>query len=204
MIKNEISFWQSFIKRSFDLFFSVLIIVLITPIFLLVALLVKIDSKGPVFFRQTRAGLNGKPFYVYKFRTMHISSENSSIIKQAMKDDVRVTRIGAFLRRTSLDELPEFLNVIKGEMSLVGPRPLILTHVEHYSKYFSFENGTTMKPGMTGWAQVAYHRGEISSKEVMEEVLEHDNYYERNWSLLFDLRILALTFINAFSEKNAY
>ena len=185
---------------------AALLLVALSPVLLLIALAIRLDSAGPVLFRQTRYGFNNEEFTVFKFRTMRTTAgEPLAGLEQARRDDPRTTRIGRLLRRTSLDELPQLLNVLKGNMSLVGPRPHAVAHNEQYShvidEYFSRHR---VKPGITGWAQVNGLRGETDIPEKMRKRVEYDVYYIDHWSLLFDLRILFLTALVGFVNKNAY
>jgi putative colanic acid biosynthesis UDP-glucose lipid carrier transferase len=185
---------------------AVLLLVLLSPVLLLIAIAVRLDSAGPVLFRQVRYGFNNEEFTVYKFRTMRIDmGVPREQLAQARRNDPRITRAGRWLRRTSLDELPQLLNVLKGEMSLVGPRPHAVAHNEQYSRiiaeYFSRHR---VKPGITGWAQVNGLRGETDTPEKMRKRVEYDVYYIDHWSLLFDLRILFLTLFVGLVNKNAY
>jgi putative colanic acid biosynthesis UDP-glucose lipid carrier transferase len=192
------------VKRAFDIVFSVLAILLVlswlTPI---MALLIKIESKGPVFFKQSRPGINEKEFFCYKFRSMQI---NETTEQSVTKNDPRVTRIGKFIRKTSIDEMPQFLNVLRGEMSVVGPRPHLWTQNNSYSitikKYMV---RLYVRPGITGLAQVRGFRGEITSDEDMINRIRYDVFYIENWSLLFDLKIIIQTVVNIFmGEEKAY
>jgi putative colanic acid biosynthesis UDP-glucose lipid carrier transferase len=191
-------------KSIEDYVLAVLIFVLIAPFLALIAIAVKLDSPGPVFFRQERMGWNGKPFRIWKFRSMVVHQPENGVIKQAERNDPRVTRVGAFLRKTSLDELPQILNVLAGQMSLVGPRPHALQHDFEYaqriSDYFARHN---IKPGITGLAQVRGFRGETRDIEQMILRIESDIEYINNWSLWLDLSILIRT-TAAFTGKYAY
>lgn len=192
------------VKKIFDFGIAITVLVFITPWLLpLLILLVKLSSKGPVFFKQQRTGLGNIPFLCFKFRTMKVNDFSDST--QAKKNDNRITKIGSFLRKSNLDELPQVLNVLKGEMSIVGPRPHMLKHTEEYSELI--ENYLVRhfaKPGITGWAQVNGYRGETKEIEKMEARIEFDIWYIENWSLLLDLKILFLTVFNMFKgEKNA-
>ena len=185
---------------------AALLLVALSPVMLLIALAVRLDSAGPVLFRQTRYGFNNEEFTVFKFRTMRIDTANpAAALEQARRNDPRITKVGRFLRRTSLDELPQLLNVLKGEMSLVGPRPHAVAHNEQYSRiideYFSRHR---VKPGITGWAQINGLRGETDTAEKMRKRVEYDVYYIDHWSLLFDIRILFLTLFVGFINRNAY
>ncbi|CAN5542682.1 undecaprenyl-phosphate glucose phosphotransferase [soil metagenome] len=194
-----------FKKRVFDAIFSSLVIILIlswlTPI---LALLIKVESNGPVFFKQKRSGRDNAPFWCLKFRSMRVNNYNEEL--QAQKNDPRITNIGAFLRRTSLDELPQFFNVFLGSMSVIGPRPHMLAHTEQYSIVIDkFMVRHLLKPGITGWAQVSGYRGETEIPDLMKKRVEHDLWYMENWSLMLDVKIVFLTIINMVKgEKNAY
>ncbi len=170
-----------------------------------IALAIKLDSSGPVLFRQKRYGFSNQIFDIYKFRTMRNEPECVGRTVQATRDDPRVTRLGRILRSMSLDELPQLFNVLNGTMSLVGPRPHAIDHNEEYSKsirgYFARHR---VKPGLTGWAQVNGLRGETKTVEAMEARVKHDIYYVENWSLFFDLQILAMTAIICLTRRNAY
>jgi putative colanic acid biosynthesis UDP-glucose lipid carrier transferase len=155
-------------------------------------------------FKQYRTGANGQDFKVYKFRSMQIHEEKDGKVTQATKGDSRITPIGAFMRRTSLDELPQFINVLQGRMSIVGPRPHALAHNDHYKSLVeSYMRRHMVKPGITGWAQVNGFRGETDTIEKMERRVEYDLFYIENWSVWFDLRIIFLTFFKGFTHKNA-
>jgi Undecaprenyl-phosphate glucose phosphotransferase len=188
-------------KRSFDIILSLLVLSLTWPIMLLIALAVRIESAGPVFFSQDRVGLNGRVFRILKFRTMKVGSPEEADTRWTEEEDPRRTRVGSFLRKTNLDELPQFLNVLKGDMSVVGPRPERPYFVERFLKEFETYNARHFfKAGITGWAQVNGWRGDTS----IAKRVEYDMYYLRNWSLTFDLQIVTLTFLRMFSSKNAY
>ena len=180
-------------KRVFDVCFSLLVILLVFPVALLVfAPLIKLSSKGPVFFKQLRSGRNNEEFYCYKFRTMRVNDEADTL--QARKGDNRITAIGAFLRKTSLDELPQFYNALIGNMSVVGPRPHMLKHTEEYSQLVDkFMVRHLVKPGVTGWAQVHGLRGDTRDNTLMEKRVEYDVWYLENWSLLLDIKIVIIT-----------
>ncbi len=195
---------QNYIKRSFDIAFSLLVLVMLFPAFLLIGFAIKLTSKGPIIFRQDRYGLDGKKIGVYKFRSMKVL-ENSDIVTQATKNDPRVTPVGAFLRRTSLDELPQFINVLKGQMSVVGPRPHAVAHNEHYRNKVAFYMlRHKVKPGITGWAQINGWRGETDTLEKMQKRVEYDLAYIRNWSLWWDIKIILKTVFKGFGGKNVY
>ncbi len=192
------------LKSIEDKFLSVIILVLIFPILLLVALAVKLDSPGPVFFRQNRAGWSGKSFKIWKFRSMYVHQEEAGKLKQAEKNDKRITRIGAFIRKTSLDELPQIFNVLTGDMSLVGPRPHALQHDKEYSqRIFDYFARHHIKPGITGLAQVRGLRGETVDLDQMVQRVESDIEYINNWSVSLDISILLRT-VFAFTGKGAY
>jgi putative colanic acid biosynthesis UDP-glucose lipid carrier transferase len=192
------------LKRIEDIVISGIILCLMALPMLAIAILVKLGSKGPVFFRQWRYGLGGEPIEVWKFRSMTVC-DDGDVIVQATKNDSRVTKVGAFLRRTSLDELPQFLNVLRGDMSIVGPRPHAISHNELYrKKIMGYMLRHLVKPGITGWAQVNGWRGETDTLEKMEKRVQYDLEYIKNWSLWFDLKIIALTALKGLSGKNAY
>jgi putative colanic acid biosynthesis UDP-glucose lipid carrier transferase len=196
--------WNQVSKRAEDLMLAPLILLCATPFLLLIALLIKLDSPGPVLFRQRRFGFNNNEFTVYKFRTMRHAAEEDGV-PQARRDDGRVTRLGAFLRRTSLDELPQLLNVLRGEMSLVGPRPHAVAHNRLFAHTIDDYLGRhRVKPGITGWAQVNGLRGEIHSEEQLRLRVQHDLHYIDNWSFWLDLKILLLTILVGFVHENAY
>ena len=192
-------------KRFFDVLFSLIVLLVLAPtLFVIIALLIKLFSPGPVFFKQLRSGENNREFWCYKFRTMKVNKLSDQL--QATKEDERITPLGRFLRRSSLDELPQFWNVLMGEMSVVGPRPHMLKHTEEYSQTVSkFLVRHFAKPGITGWAQINGFRGETKELEDMENRVQADIWYVENWSLLLDIRIVLVTILNMFrGEKNAY
>lgn len=192
------------LKRMEDIVLSSVILCLIAVPMVFIALGVKLTSAGPVFFRQTRYGLNGHPIKVWKFRTMTTTEDGPKVV-QATKNDKRITRFGGFLRRTSLDELPQFINVLAGQMSVVGPRPHAVAHNELYRKKIrGYMLRHKVKPGITGWAQVNGWRGETEAIEKMEQRVEHDLYYIDNWSLLWDLQIVFLTVFGKRVRSNAF
>ena len=192
-------------KRLFDILVSLFIIVFflswMVPV---IGLLIRLESRGPVFFRQLRSGRNNVPFWCFKFRSMFVNEESDEL--QASKGDARITRIGAFLRKTSLDEFPQFFNVLKGDMSIVGPRPHMLLHTAFYaSKVNGYMKRLEMKQGLTGWAQVKGHRGETKDIRFMQNRVDHDIWYLYNWTFWLDVKIVLLTFINIFRrEENAF
>lgn len=192
------------IKRLYDTLFSLLVIILVFPWLLpLIALLIRFSSKGPIFFKQLRSGRNNKAFYCYKFRSMFVNGLANEL--QAKKNDPRITPVGRFLRKTSLDEVPQFFNVLLGDMSIVGPRPHMLHHTEKYSKTVdSFMVRHFVKPGITGLAQVKGFRGETTDPALMEKRIQHDLWYIENWSPLLDTKIIFLTVWNMLKgDKNA-
>jgi len=192
------------IKRGSDIVLSLLILVLLSPALLLIALAVKLSSRGPAIFRQRRYGLDGSEIIVYKFRTMKVQ-EDGGEIRQVSRNDPRITPLGAFLRRTSLDELPQFINVLQGRMSIVGPRPHAVAHNEMYRKLIKgYMQRHKVKPGITGWAQVNGLRGETETVEKMKARIEYDLDYLRNWSLRLDLFIIAKTVAVVLKGDNAY
>lgn len=193
------------VKAIEDRIVATLILLLISPLLFLIAMGVKLSSKGPIFFKQHRAGWDGRIIKVYKFRTMCEHDEQDGKITQATIDDARVTRFGKFLRRTSLDELPQFINVLQGRMSIVGPRPHALAHNELYKdSVHIYMQRHRVKPGITGWAQVNGWRGETDTLTKMQKRVEYDLYYINNWSLGFDLKIIFLTVVRGFINSNAY
>lgn len=193
------------VKAVEDRMVAALILVLISPLLGLLAIGVKCSSKGPVFFRQKRHGWDGRIIRVYKFRTMVEHQEEDGRVTQATASDSRITPFGRFLRKTSLDELPQFINVLQGRMSIVGPRPHALAHNEFYKdSIHAYMQRHKVKPGITGWAQVNGWRGETDTLNKMQKRVEYDLYYIENWSLLFDLKIIFLTLFQGFVNKNAY
>lgn len=195
---------DSVVKNISDFVLALLILILLSPLMLCIALAVKLTSIGPAVFKQRRYGLNGEEIIVYKFRSMKVSEDGSHII-QAHKNDPRLTRIGAFLRRTSLDELPQFINVLQGRMSIVGPRPHAVAHNELYRKLIrGYMLRHKVKPGITGWAQVNGLRGETQDLEKMQARIEYDLYYLQNWSLWLDLWIIMRTIWVVLRKDNAY
>lgn len=188
-----------------DRLLSAIILVLISPVLIVIALGVKLTSPGPVLFKQLRYGWDGKPVRIYKFRSMKVHIENDGQVTQAARADPRVTSFGGFLRRTSLDELPQFFNVLQGRMSIVGPRPHAVAHNEQYKDLIDgYMKRHKVKPGITGWAQVNGWRGETDTLEKMQKRVEYDLYYIEHWSLWFDLKIIFLTVFKGFVNKNAY
>ncbi len=192
------------IKRLSDIVLAVLILVLISPLLLGVAIGVKLSSPGPVIFKQRRNGLDGEEIIVYKFRSMR-TMDNGAVVKQATRDDPRVTPFGAFIRKTSLDELPQFINVLQGRMSIVGPRPHAVAHNEQYRELIkAYMVRHKVKPGITGWAQVNGLRGETETVDKMQARVEYDLAYMRNWSLTLDMQIILRTLKTVFDDRKAY
>jgi putative colanic acid biosynthesis UDP-glucose lipid carrier transferase len=192
-------------KRIFDIIVSLFVVVAILSWLIpLIGLLIRLESKGPVFFAQKRTGKNNRSFWCLKFRSMR--QNKNSDTQQASRNDGRVTRIGRFLRRTSLDEFPQFINVLHGDMSVVGPRPHMLKHTDEYSKLIAkYMVRQFLKPGITGWAQVNGYRGETQVVLQMQRRVEHDLWYMENWSLYFDIKIVVMTVFNTVKgEKNAF
>jgi putative colanic acid biosynthesis UDP-glucose lipid carrier transferase len=191
--RPPLSIFERAQKRCLDIGLASVALVLLAPLLLTTAVLIKLDSPGNVIFRQSRRGFNGKPFDIWKFRSMFVA-ENGPTITQAKKQDARVTRLGRFLRKSSIDELPQLWNVLRGEMSLVGPRPHALAHDNYYDQMISkYVFRHHMKPGLTGWAQVNGFRGETSTIDLMEKRVEYDVWYVSNWSIWLDIRIIFRT-----------
>lgn len=192
-------------KAIEDYVLGSVILLLISPLMLVIALAIKLTSKGPVLFKQYRNGWNGQPILIYKFRTMVIHEEADFQVTQATQNDSRITPLGAFLRRTSLDELPQFINVLQGRMSIVGPRPHAIAHNEYYQELLSgYVLRHKVKPGITGWAQVNGFRGETDTLDKMAKRVEYDLHYIEHLSIGFDLKIVAMTIFKGFMHKNAY
>ncbi|HEX4500188.1 MAG TPA: undecaprenyl-phosphate glucose phosphotransferase [Scandinavium sp.] len=201
---TPLSGFNRVLKRVEDIVLATMILLLISPVLACIALAVKVTSPGPIIFRQTRYGMDGKPIKVWKFRSMRVM-ENDAVVTQATQNDPRVTRVGNFLRRTSLDELPQFINVLTGGMSIVGPRPHAVAHNEEYRPLIEgYMLRHKVKPGITGWAQINGWRGETDTLEKMEKRIEFDLEYIREWSLWFDIRIVFLTIFKGFVNKAAY
>ncbi len=205
---KPIADWDSVLKRAFDVVCASLMLVAFSPLMLLTALAIKLDSRGPALFRQRRYGFNNEVINVFKFRSMYHELADQEAKKVVTKDDPRVTRVGRFIRKTSIDELPQLFNVLRGDLSLVGPRPhAINAHTDEQlwndvvDGYFARHR---VKPGVTGWAQVNGWRGEVDTEEKIRRRVEYDLHYIENWSVLFDLYILALTPIRLFTSENAY
>ncbi len=206
LLRNPLDLYKNrFVKRAFDIAFSLLVLCTLFPvIFVIVATITKITMPGPIFFRQKRNGLNDKEFYCYKFRSMRVNKDSD--ILQATKNDPRKTKWGGILRKTSIDELPQFINVLLGDMSIVGPRPHMLKHTKEYSRLISeYMIRHFVKPGITGWSQVTGFRGETKELSQMEGRVKGDIWYIKHWSFRLDLYIIFKTIVNAFKgEKNAY
>lgn len=193
--------FNALLKRCVDIVGSIICIILFSPVMLVTAIAVKTTSKGPLIFRQERVGLHNTPFHMYKFRTMYVQTEEEERKGWTQKDDPRITKIGRFLRKTSLDEFPQLFNVLKGDMSLVGPRPERPQYVEKFREEIPrYMIKHQVRPGMTGWAQVNGYRGDTSIRKR----IEHDLYYIENWTLGLDVKILFLTIFKGFINKNAY
>ena len=192
-------------KETFDRLFAAFVLLVISPVLVAIAIAIKLSSRGPVLFRQKRKGLDGRVFTIYKFRTMRPHGQAHGVVQQATRNDPRVTAVGRFLRRTSLDELPQFFNVLRGEMSVVGPRPHALEHDELYRPLIEgYLDRYRAKPGITGWAQVNGLRGETDKIEKMVARVEHDLYYLQHWSFALDMRIVAATVLKGFTHSTAY
>ncbi len=205
LMESPLAGVKGLIKVVEDKLLAILILLATFPLMLFIAIGVKLSSPGPVFFRQLRGGLHGERIWVWKFRTMKHHGEQAGKVTQAMPGDSRVTALGALLRRTSLDELPQFFNVLKGDMSIVGPRPHAVEHNEYYQRQIdAYMMRHHVKPGITGWAQVNGWRGETGELEKMEMRVKHDLYYINNWSLWFDLRIIIMTVFMMITGKNAH
>jgi putative colanic acid biosysnthesis UDP-glucose lipid carrier transferase len=197
--------WNRIGKLVFDKVFALAVLMLLSPLYLAIYCGVKLSSPGPACFVQRRIGLNGAEFKVYKFRSMRLHDEPANVVVQATANDPRVTRFGAFLRRTSLDELPQFLNVLKGDMSVVGPRPHAVQHTETYGGLLdNYMLRHRAKPGITGWAQINGYRGETDTLDKMVKRVQYDLYYIRHWSLWLDLRIVLWTALRGWTGRNAY
>jgi Undecaprenyl-phosphate glucose phosphotransferase len=205
---KPIANWDYVRKWVFDKVMALIAVILLAPVMALIALAIKLDSKGPVLFRQKRQGFNNELIEVLKFRSMYVDRSDADAVKLVTKDDDRVTRVGRLLRKTSLDELPQFFNVLKGDLSLVGPRPHALKAKAEDKLYHDVVDGYfarhRVKPGVTGWAQVNGWRGETDTEEKIQRRVEHDLYYIENWSVTLDLYILLMTPFALFKTQNAY
>lgn len=192
-------------KEIFDRAFALAALATLAPLFIAIAIAIKLSSPGPVFFRQRRKGLNGRPFSIYKFRSMRVHAQEHGVVRQATRNDSRITRVGGFLRRTSLDEIPQFINVLQGDMSIVGPRPHALEHDDLYGPLIlGYVDRYRIKPGITGWAQINGYRGETDALEKMAGRVEYDLYYLRHRSFWMDIKIVLHTVIRGFSGNQAY
>jgi Undecaprenyl-phosphate glucose phosphotransferase len=204
LLHPPLSILEQILKETFDRVCAAVGLVLLAPLLIMAAVAIKIDSRGPVLFRQTRHGFNNGVIRVFKFRTMNVI-EGGDRFTQASKSDPRITRVGRILRRTNIDELPQLLNVLFGEMSIVGPRPHATAQNEMFDRLLSgFSRRHVVKPGITGWAQVNGFRGETDTLEKMKRRVEYDLYYVDNWSFLFDLKIIVLTLLSKRAYLNAY
>ena len=203
--RAPLSLLELTVKRGFDLVLATFGIIVSLPLFAVAAVAIKLDTAGPLIFKQYRRGFNGRVFTIYKFRTMTVLEDGATDLRQAERNDRRITRVGAILRRTSIDELPQLFNVLRGDMSLVGPRPHAIAHDDQYSKSISdyaFRNH--VKPGLTGWAQIHGLRGETAKLDLMKQRVDHDVWYVNNWSVWLDLLIVGWTFIAVGTARNAY
>lgn len=204
LVRRPLDNWAPIIKGLEDRVLASLILIMCLPVMLLVAIAIKLDSKGPIFFHQRRHGYNHEIITVLKFRTMHVAQDGKEV-RQAARNDPRVTSLGGWLRRASIDELPQLFNVVTGKMSLVGPRPHALAHNEYYSALFeTYASRHRMRPGITGWAQINGFRGETDTPDKMRKRVEYDLYYIENWSVWFDIKILLLTPFFGLFHKNAF
>ena len=204
MLETPFFGYRGVAKRVLDVGFSALVLLLLVPLLLVIALAIKVSSAGPIIFKQRRYGLDGKEIAIYKFRTMRVT-EDGEQIRQASKTDSRVTRVGRVLRRSSLDELPQLINVLQGRMSLVGPRPHAVAHNEEYRKLIKgYMLRHKVLPGITGLAQINGWRGETSTLEDMEARVNYDLDYLRHWTPLLDIKILLLTIVKVFRDDKAY
>lgn len=203
LVRRPLTTFEIVQKRVFDIVVASLALAMLAPLFAVFALLIKISSPGPVFFMQRRYGFNQEPFRIYKFRSM-TTLDDGPVIEQARENDARITPIGAFMRRCNIDELPQLINVLRGEMSLVGPRPHALAHDQQYERTIAlYARRHNVKPGITGWAQVSGLRGETNSEDKMRKRVEYDLYYIDHWSMLFDLKIIFLTVFSRKAYRNA-
>jgi putative colanic acid biosysnthesis UDP-glucose lipid carrier transferase len=202
---SPVGTFQMWPKMLFDRCFAATALIALSPLLIAVAIAVKTTSRGPVLFTQNRKGADGRPFRIYKFRSMAVHTENKGHVTQATRNDPRVTKVGAFLRRTSLDELPQFLNVLLGQMSVVGPRPHALEHDDLYKDLvYGYMFRYRIKPGITGWAQVNGYRGATQKVEKMQNRVKFDLFYIHNWSFWFDIKIVAMTMFKGFIGRNAF
>ncbi|MCA8091303.1 undecaprenyl-phosphate glucose phosphotransferase [Burkholderia anthina] len=192
-------------KFAFDRLFAIAVLIPLLPLLAVLAIAVKLSSPGPVLFRQRRKGVDGREFHILKFRTMHAHRAQPGVVRQASRNDARITPVGAFLRRTSLDELPQFFNVLFGQMSVVGPRPHAIEHDDFYRQLIDcYMYRYRVRPGITGWAQVNGYRGETRKVEAMAARVKFDLFYMQNWSFWFDMKIILLTIVRGFIGRNAF
>nr|WP_155633072.1 undecaprenyl-phosphate glucose phosphotransferase [Burkholderia stagnalis] len=192
-------------KFAFDRAFALAVLVPLLPVLAALAVAVKLSSPGPVLFRQRRKGVDGREFSILKFRTMRVHRQQPGVVRQASRNDARITPVGAFLRRTSLDELPQFFNVLFGQMSVVGPRPHAIEHDDFYRRLVDgYMYRYRVRPGITGWAQVNGYRGETRKVEAMAARVKFDLFYMQNWSFWFDIKIILLTIVRGFVGRNAF
>lgn len=192
-------------KFAFDRLFAVAVLIPLLPLLAVLAIAVKLSSPGPVLFRQRRKGVDGREFHILKFRTMRVHRAQPGVVRQASRNDARVTPVGAFLRRTSLDELPQFFNVLFGQMSVVGPRPHAIEHDDFYRQLIDcYMYRYRVRPGITGWAQVNGYRGETRKVEAMAARVKFDLFYMQNWSFWFDMKIILMTIVRGFVGRNAF
>jgi putative colanic acid biosynthesis UDP-glucose lipid carrier transferase len=204
LVSNESQVARSLMKKLLDVTVATTALIFLLPALLTIALMIKLDSPGPVFFRQRRTGLNSKVFHIYKFRSMTVAEDGDKVV-QAKVGDQRVTRIGKILRRTSLDEIPQLINIVLGDMSLVGPRPHAMSHDAEFAAVVSnYGSRFHARPGLTGLAQVNGYRGEIITREDLEKRIELDIAYIQNWSIGKDILIVLKTVPCLFGHKNAY
>ena len=202
--RPRFSLLQRVEKRAFDLIFAIGALLALSPLLAAIAALIRLESNGPALFRQTRYGFNLEPFKIFKFRSMRTMEDGAKVVA-AKRDDPRVTRLGVYLRRFSIDELPQLINVLRGEMSIVGPRPHAMSHDQRYFDRLSrYARRHNVRPGITGWAQVHGHRGEITNDQEMLSRLEHDLYYVDNWSLWLDIKIVFMTVFSSKAHRNAF
>ena len=193
--------WRKHLKRGTDFLLSLTGLMVLSPLLLLIAILIKLESKGPVIFRQKRLGLHGVPFEIYKFRSMCVGAEKQGSGVYSFKGDSRITRVGRIIRATSIDELPQLVNILKGDMALIGPRPALTYHPWPYKQYTEHQKRMfDVRPGVTGWAQVNGFRGDTS----IQGRIEHDIYYIENWTVGLDIKIMFMTIFKGFINKNAY
>jgi exopolysaccharide biosynthesis polyprenyl glycosylphosphotransferase len=204
LLPRPLSTVHRLVKRAFDLAAAASGLFLLSPLFLIASIAIKLDSPGPIFFRQTRHGYNNETIRVFKFRSM-TTREDGAAFRQATRDDPRVTRVGRFLRRSNIDELPQLLNVLAGDMSIVGPRPHPVALNRVFEQQISpFSRRHNVKPGITGWAQVNGYRGQTDTLEKMRRRFEYDLYYIDHWSFLLDLKIILMTFFSKSAYANAF